>query len=106
MWARLSIATKLPLALVALLSLVFGGMIVVAYLQVRAAVMGVASARLHQAAQHMAELLATSARNRIGALQNAVERFSIADFLTDPSSVRTEAVLAGLNKLVSSANPT
>jgi len=84
-WARLSIAAKLPLALVALLSVAFGGMIAVAYLQVRASALAVASERLAQAGGHMASLLGTSAEQRLGTLQAFATRADLPAYLTDPS---------------------
>ncbi len=81
LWSRQSIAVKLPVALAALLLVLGGAMTTVSYLEVRRTVVGLAAARLYQAANQMASVLAASTQQRIIAVQQFMQRADVAEFM-------------------------
>ncbi|HYN07181.1 MAG TPA: ATP-binding protein [Vicinamibacterales bacterium] len=103
-WSRLSIATKLPLILAILLSVVFGGMTAAVYQQVKASVLAVASERLARAGQQMADLLATSMRQRTTLVNGLIERSNAAAYLQTPSPELQDQVVRALARQVGAAS--
>jgi signal transduction histidine kinase len=107
-WSRWSIAVKLPLAFALVLLVLGGTMAMVSYLEVRQAVVGIASGRLQQAAALMAGALDASARQRVAALQHFTELPAVAAYLrsrdaSDAEAIRT-AVAGYLGNTIGSAN--
>jgi signal transduction histidine kinase len=80
-WSRQSIAVKLPLAFALVLFVLGSAMAIVSYLEVRQTVIGIASDRLQQAATQMASVLGLSARQRVAAMQQLLQRPEIAEIL-------------------------
>jgi signal transduction histidine kinase len=91
-WSRWSIAVKLPLAFAVVLLILGGTMAVVSYLEVRQAVIGIASDRLHQAATQMAAQLGTSARQRVAAMQQLMQRREVVAYLRSRDAADAEDV--------------
>ncbi len=80
-WSRQSIAVKLPLAFASVL-LIFGAAVgLAAYQEVRDSAVAAASSRLQQAATQMSTLLGTSARQRVAAVQQLMQRDDVLSFL-------------------------
>ena len=90
-WSRQSLAVKLPVGLALLLSAVLGSMTVAVYIEMRSAVLGVASDRLDHAARQMADLLSASARQRQTALQTLVKHEALAAYLREANASTQEA---------------
>jgi signal transduction histidine kinase len=107
-WSRWSIAVKLPLAFLLVLSVLGGTMGLVSYLEVRQTVVGIASGRLQQAATQMAGALGASARQRVAAMQHFVARPEVAAYLrsrdaSDADAIRS-AVAVYLGNTIEIAN--
>ena len=100
----MSIAMKLPLMLAMLLSVVFGGMTIAVYQQVKASVLAVASERLAGAGQQMADLLASSMRQRATSILNLVERSNAAAYLETPSPELQDQIVRALGRHVTAAS--
>ena len=80
-WSRQSIAVKLPLAFAIMLLVLGSAMAIVSYLEVRQAVIGIAEDRLRQAATQLATVLGASARQRVTAMQQLMQRADVRDVL-------------------------
>jgi signal transduction histidine kinase len=107
-WSRWSIAVKLPLAFLLVLSVLGGTLALVSYLEVRQTVVGIASGRLQQAATLMAGALGASARQRVAAMEQFIVRPEVEAYLrsrdaSDAEVIRTAAARY-LGNTVSVAN--
>src|SRR5688572_26209806 len=102
-WSRQSIAVKLPLAFAFVLLILGTAMGVVSYLDVRQAVVTLASQRLEQAASQMATVLGASGRQRIGAMQQLMQRSDIIEFLRTRDAALTASIDASLLKHLGTA---
>jgi len=80
-WARQSLAVKIPVLTSVLLLAALAAMSVASYLELRREVMTLATGRLQQAAGQMANMLGTSGRQRISAMQQLMQRPEMIAFL-------------------------
>jgi signal transduction histidine kinase len=78
---RRSLAVKIPLLTSLLLLAALGAMSVASYVELRSALIGMATGRLQQAADQMANVFGLSARQRIAAMKQLMQRTDIRDFL-------------------------
>jgi signal transduction histidine kinase len=107
-WSRWSIAVKLPLVFGLVLLVLGGTMAMVSYLEVRQAVVGIASGRLQHAAALMAGALSASARQRAAAMQQFMALPELTAYVrsrdaSDAEAIRT-AVAAYLGNTIATAN--
>jgi hypothetical protein len=79
-----SIAVKLPLGVVLLLALACGAVTTIAYLRVRAFVIGAASERIAQAATRVSDLLAASARQRVTQIEQGMKTPFVIGYVRQP----------------------
>ena len=80
-WARQSLAVKIPVLMSVLLLAALAAMSVASYLELRREVMDLATGRLQQAAGQMANMLGTSGRQRLAAMQQLMQRPEVIAFL-------------------------
>ena len=80
-WARQSLAVKIPVLMSVLLLAALAAMSVASYLELRREVMDLAAGRLQQAAGQMANMLGTSGRQRLAAMQQLMQRPEVIAFL-------------------------
>jgi signal transduction histidine kinase len=80
----LSIRAKLPIGVVLLLALACGALTAIAYLRVRAFVIGAASERIAQAATRVSELLAASARQRVTQIEQGMKTPFVIGYVRQP----------------------
>jgi signal transduction histidine kinase len=88
-WSRQSLAVKLPIILTLLLLLAVTAISVASYLELRREVVGLASARLQQAAEQMAAVFGNSARQRALSMQQLMKQREVVEYLRsrDPALV-------------------
>ena len=86
---RRSLAFKIPLLISVLLLIALTAMSAASYLELRTALVEIATGRLQQAADQMAGLFATSSRQRVAALKQFTERQEVRGYLRsrDPALV-------------------
>jgi signal transduction histidine kinase len=92
-WRRLSIATRLPLVLGALLLLVLGSMTLAAYLEVRRSAIETTSTRLGTVANLLAENLAGSAATRINNMHRSAQLPAFSRFLRSRDTTDLRPIL-------------
>jgi signal transduction histidine kinase len=86
---RRSLAIKLPLLSALMLLLAVGAMTVASYLELRSALIEIATGRLQQAADRMADVFSMSAQQRLSAMQILMARPDVREFLrTRDASLR------------------
>ena len=85
---RRSLAIKFPLIVSALLLAALAAMSVASYLELRRTVLDLATGRLRQAANQMANVFGISARQRIAAMQQLMRRPDIVDYLKTRDAAR------------------
>ncbi|HET9369689.1 MAG TPA: ATP-binding protein [Vicinamibacterales bacterium] len=90
-WSRQSIAVKLPLAFALVLLVLGSAMAIVSYLEVRHTVIAIAAERLEGAANQMAAVLSASARQRVAAVQQLMQRPEVRAILRERSSASAAA---------------
>ena len=90
-WSRQSIAVKLPLAFALVLLVLGSAMAMVSYLEVRQTVTSIAAERLEGAATQMASVLAASARQRVAAMQQLMQRPEVRGILREPGAASRTA---------------
>jgi signal transduction histidine kinase len=78
---RRSLAVKIPLLVSVLLTLALAAMSVASYVELRSALIDMATGRLQQAADQMANAFAASGRQRTAAMKQLMERTEIHEFL-------------------------
>jgi signal transduction histidine kinase len=78
---RRSLAVKIPLLLSALLLLALATMSVASYLELRSALVELATTRLQQAADQMANVFAMTVRQRVPAMRQLMNRSDVRDYL-------------------------
>ncbi|HWI17256.1 MAG TPA: ATP-binding protein [Vicinamibacterales bacterium] len=78
---RRSLAVKIPLLMTTLLLLALAGMSAASYVELRASLIDIATGRLQRAADQLANVFTLSARQRIGALKQLMDRAEVRDFL-------------------------
>jgi signal transduction histidine kinase len=78
---RRSLAVKIPLLMMTLLLLALAGMSAASYVELRASLIDIATERLQRAADQMANVFALSARQRVAAMQQLMDRAEVRDFL-------------------------
>lgn len=91
---RQSLAVKIPLLMSALLLLTLAGMSAASYVELRASLIEIATERLQRAADQMATVFALSARQRVGAMKQLIDRPEVREFL------RTRDAAPGLDAAV------
>ena len=89
---RRSLAIKIPLLTSVLLAAALAAMTVASYLELRRALVDDASQRLQGAAAQMAGVFATSARQRVAAMQQFMNRPEIEAYLKSPDAAREGAL--------------
>ncbi|MGE0862530.1 MAG: ATP-binding protein [Vicinamibacterales bacterium] len=94
-WARQPIALKLPFTLAALLLAATAAMAAASYIEMRRTVVALASERLEQAAAQMANVLATSARQRLNLHQQLMRDPAITAYFRSPDAT-TAAAASGV----------
>src|SRR5262245_59929861 len=79
---RQSLALKIPLLLSLLLLAALTAMSVASYIELRRALMEMATTRLQQAADQTAAVFAMTARQRIAAMKQLMDRKDVREYLT------------------------
>jgi signal transduction histidine kinase len=100
----LSIRAKLPIGVVLLLALACGALTGIAYLRVRAFVIGAASERIAQAATRVSELLAASARQRVTQIEQGMKTPFVIGYVRQPDPAVDATVRDLLRKAAGPGN--
>src|SRR5690349_5567907 len=93
---RRSLAVKIPLLLSALLLLALTAMSVASYVELRTTLVDIATARLQQAAGQMANAFGASARQRITAMKQLMDRPEIRDYLRTHDAALQSAIATAI----------
>jgi signal transduction histidine kinase len=76
-----SLAVKIPLLMSMLLLLALAGMSAASYVELRASLIEIATERMRRAADQMSNVFAQSARQRVAAMKQLIDRPEVRDFL-------------------------
>lgn len=95
-WSRWSLAVKIPLLTSLLLLIALGAMSVASYIELRGALIEMATGRLQQAADQMAIASGTSSRQRLNSMKQLMQRPEIHDYLRYRDDSKREAVEAAI----------
>jgi len=93
---RRSLAVKIPLLLSLLLLAALAAMTVASYVELRRATVDIATARLQQAANQMANAFAMSARQRVAGMKQLMQLPEIRDYLRSGDASRKPAIEAAV----------
>lgn len=104
-WRRLPVATKVPLSLFVLLSIVLVGISLLAWAEVRRSHVQVASERLARVTQQLSTLLTTGWSQRFATLQGIAATPAIAAYVRDPSPAARVAAFDTLAAIDRRAGP-
>lgn len=102
---RRSLAFKIPLITSLLLAAALAAMSIASYLELRTALVELATARLHQAADQMSSVFALSARQRIGAMRELMKRPEMHEFLRTRDASQQPAIEAAIRTYLGAALP-
>jgi signal transduction histidine kinase len=95
-WSRWSLAVKIPLLTSLLLLLALAAMSVASYVELRGALVAVATSRLQQAADQMATVFGNSSRQRLASMKQFMLRPEIRDYLRHRDDSTRDAVGAAV----------
>jgi PAS domain S-box-containing protein len=96
---RYSLRWRLPLLIAALIILIVGTFLAVAYREVRGNLLAAAAARSQATADQLAGLMAQAAQQRLADMRRAAGQPSVRHLLESPSPETREAARASLSKL-------
>jgi PAS domain S-box-containing protein len=102
--ARESLRWRVPIVIAAVIVVVVGTFLAVAYREVRTSLMQATEIRAQGAASQLASLLAQSAQQRLGELRQAATDVAVRGYLQSPDDVTRQAAQVQLSGLKSS-NP-
>jgi signal transduction histidine kinase len=100
---RRSLAVKLPLLSSLMLLLAVGAMTIASYLELRSALVEIATTRLQQAAERTADVFSMSARQRLAAMQALMGRPDVRAFLLTRDAAARPALEAALTSYLGTA---
>ena len=100
---RQSLSIKIPLLTSVLLAAALAAMTVASYLELRRALVDMASQRLQGAAAQMSSVFANSARQRIAATQQFMQQQELASYLQAPDAARRAALQDAAKKHLGTA---
>jgi len=98
-----SLAIKIPALLLVLLLAALAAMSVASYIEVRGALTGMASSRLRQAADQMANVFALSARQRVAAVKQLMSRSDVQEFLRSGDAALVPSIEAAVRSHLGTA---
>jgi signal transduction histidine kinase len=98
-----SLAVKIPLLMSALLLLALAGMSAASYIELRGSLIEIATERLQRAADQMAGVFGQSARQRVGAMKQLMDRPEVHEFLRTHNAALTPQLHADVQAYLGSA---
>jgi signal transduction histidine kinase len=102
---RRSLAFKIPLLLSALLLIALAAMSVASYIELRATLIDTAATRLQQAAVQMANVFGASARQRIAAMKQLIDRPEIRNYLRTRDAALQPSIGIAIQAYLGTAAP-
>jgi signal transduction histidine kinase len=93
---RQSLALKIPLLMTTLLLLALAGMSAASYVELRASLIEIATGRLQRAADQLANVFSLSARQRVAAMKQLMDRAEVREFLRTRDEALKPKVQAGI----------